>query len=179
MDVDRDSKLSVYLSSILSILIATLLGFLDDIFDIRWRHKLPIPIIASIPLLMVYYAEHGNTNVVVPRPLRFLLGKLINLGMFFVFRFPHQFILFQDHCITSTCPCFPRFRQTASTSLLGSTVQKSAKPWSLRFRSFLMTCSTYPGRSDFDCRSIFLEIGQNWTLVVFGVQVWLMVVGSW
>jgi len=74
-------KLSVYLSSILSILIATLLGFLDDIFDIRWRHKLPIPIIASIPLLMVYYAEHGNTNVVVPRPLRFLLGKLIDLGM--------------------------------------------------------------------------------------------------
>lgn len=78
---DRDSQLSVYLSSILSILIATILGFLDDVFDIRWRHKLPIPIIASIPLLMVYYAEHGNTNVIVPRPLRFLLGPLIDLGM--------------------------------------------------------------------------------------------------
>jgi UDP-N-acetylglucosamine--dolichyl-phosphate N-acetylglucosaminephosphotransferase len=34
---------------------------------------------------MVYYAEHGNTNVVVPRPLRFLLGTLIDLGMFLIF----------------------------------------------------------------------------------------------
>ncbi|KAG7088555.1 hypothetical protein E1B28_012537 [Marasmius oreades] len=73
-------RLSVYLSSILSILIAAILGFLDDVFDIRWRHKLPIPIIASIPLLMVYFAERGNTNVVVPLPLRFMLGSLVNLG---------------------------------------------------------------------------------------------------
>ncbi|KAF7299059.1 UDP-N-acetylglucosamine--dolichyl-phosphate N-acetylglucosaminephosphotransferase [Mycena indigotica] len=73
-------QLSVYLSSLLSLLIATVLGFLDDVFDIRWRHKIPIPIIASIPLLMVYYAEKGNTNVVVPLPLRFLFGTLVNLG---------------------------------------------------------------------------------------------------
>lgn len=73
-------KLSVYLSSVLSLLIATLLGFLDDVFDIRWRYKLPIPIIASIPLLLVYYAEQGNTDVVVPIPLRWLLGPLIKLG---------------------------------------------------------------------------------------------------
>ncbi len=59
-----------------------MLGFLDDIFDIRWRHKVPIPIIASIPLLMVYYAEQGNTNVVVPIPLRAIFGPFINLGMF-------------------------------------------------------------------------------------------------
>ncbi|KAA1469767.1 N-acetylglucosaminephosphotransferase [Dentipellis sp. KUC8613] len=73
-------QLSVYLSSLLSLLIATLLGFLDDVFDIRWRHKLPIPIIASIPLLMVYYAERGNTHVVVPIPLRPIFGTLLNLG---------------------------------------------------------------------------------------------------
>ncbi|KAL0960621.1 hypothetical protein HGRIS_005652 [Hohenbuehelia grisea] len=73
-------QLAVYLSSLLSLLIATLLGFLDDVFDIRWRHKLPIPIIASIPLLMVYYAERGNTHVVVPLPFRFLAGTLVNLG---------------------------------------------------------------------------------------------------
>ncbi|KAI0036492.1 N-acetylglucosaminephosphotransferase [Vararia minispora EC-137] len=72
-------QLSVYLSSILSILVATMLGFLDDVFDIRWRHKLPIPIIASIPLLMVYYAERGNTNIVVPIPLRPVFGALLNL----------------------------------------------------------------------------------------------------
>ncbi|KAF9077584.1 UDP-N-acetylglucosamine-dolichyl [Rhodocollybia butyracea] len=74
------SRLAVYLSSLLSLLIATILGFLDDIFDIRWRHKLPIPIIASIPLLMVYFAEGGNTHIVVPLPLRFLFGSLVNLG---------------------------------------------------------------------------------------------------
>jgi UDP-N-acetylmuramyl pentapeptide phosphotransferase/UDP-N-acetylglucosamine-1-phosphate transferase len=73
-------QLSVYLSSLLSLLIATLLGFLDDVFDIRWRHKLPIPVIASIPLLMVYYAERGNTHVVVPLPLRSIFGSLLNLG---------------------------------------------------------------------------------------------------
>ncbi|TFK52268.1 N-acetylglucosaminephosphotransferase [Heliocybe sulcata] len=73
--------LSLYLSSLLSLLMATMLGFLDDIFDIRWRHKLPIPIIASIPLLMVYYAEQGNTHVVVPLPFRPLLRRtLVNLG---------------------------------------------------------------------------------------------------
>ena len=73
-------KLSVYLSSLLSLLIATMLGFLDDIFDIRWRHKIPIPIIASIPLLIVYYADNGNTHIVVPIPFRPLFGSLLNLG---------------------------------------------------------------------------------------------------
>jgi UDP-N-acetylglucosamine--dolichyl-phosphate N-acetylglucosaminephosphotransferase len=57
-----------------------MLGFLDDIFDIRWRHKIPVPIIGSIPLLAVYYAESGNTHVVVPVQLRPLLGPLIQLG---------------------------------------------------------------------------------------------------
>lgn len=74
----------MYLSSLMSLLIATLLGFLDDVFDIRWRHKLPVPIIASIPVLIVYYARGGNTHVVMPLPLRFLLGTLVNLGAFYL-----------------------------------------------------------------------------------------------
>ena len=57
-----------------------MLGFLDDVFDIRWRHKLPIPIIASIPLLMVYYSERGVTDIVVPLPLRWIFGTLLHLG---------------------------------------------------------------------------------------------------
>ncbi|KAI9568604.1 glycosyl transferase family 4-domain-containing protein [Boletus coccyginus] len=73
-------ELSIYLSALLSLLMATILGFLDDVFDIRWRHKLPIPVIAAIPMLMVYYAEGGNTHVVVPIPLRRFLGVLVNLG---------------------------------------------------------------------------------------------------
>ncbi|KIJ17707.1 hypothetical protein PAXINDRAFT_167688 [Paxillus involutus ATCC 200175] len=73
-------ELSIYLSSLLSLLMATILGFLDDVFDIRWRHKLPIPIIAAIPMLMVYYAEGGNTHVVIPIPLRRFFGVLVDLG---------------------------------------------------------------------------------------------------
>lgn len=64
----------------LSILIATLLGLLDDLFDIRWRHKLPIPLIASVPLLLVYYAEQGNTHVVMPKILRAFFGRVVDLG---------------------------------------------------------------------------------------------------
>ena len=73
-------QLSPYLSSLLSLLLATMLGFLDDLFDIRWRHKIPIPLLASIPLLMVYHAEQGATAIVVPIPLRPILGRLLELG---------------------------------------------------------------------------------------------------
>jgi len=73
-------QLAVYLAAVLSMLIATLLGFLDDVFDIRWRHKLPIPILASIPLLMVYYAEGGITKIVVPIPFRPIFGTILELG---------------------------------------------------------------------------------------------------
>lgn len=48
-------------------MVATLLGFIDDLFDIRWRHKLPIPLIAAIPTLVVYYSEGGLTSVVLPK----------------------------------------------------------------------------------------------------------------
>lgn len=34
---------ATYLASLLSLLVATFLGFCDDVFDIRWRFKLPIP----------------------------------------------------------------------------------------------------------------------------------------
>lgn len=57
-----------------------MLGFLDDLFDIRWRHKLPIPLLASIPLLMVYHASHGATAIAVPTLLRPFLGSLLELG---------------------------------------------------------------------------------------------------
>lgn len=53
---------------------------LDDLFDIRWRHKLPIPIIASIPLLLVYYAQGGLTAVVMPKGFRTLFGDVVDLG---------------------------------------------------------------------------------------------------
>ncbi|CAJ0765344.1 10332_t:CDS:2 [Entrophospora sp. SA101] len=50
------------------------LGFADDVFSIRWRYKLLLPGIASIPLLMVYYVNFGETHIIMPIPLRFLFG---------------------------------------------------------------------------------------------------------
>lgn len=50
-------SLTTYLASLLSLLIATFLGFLDDLFDIRWRYKLPIPsMYHSFTLLYVMQA---------------------------------------------------------------------------------------------------------------------------
>jgi len=96
---------------------ATMLGFLDDVFDIRWRHKLPIPIIASIPLLMVYYAERGNTHVVVPLPLRFIFGTLLNLGQsfFFAFYYARSEFYLKGPSTIYTWLCYPPFAQIALT----------------------------------------------------------------
>ena len=42
-------------AALLSITCMLLLGFADDVLDLRWRHKLLLPSMASLPLLMVYY----------------------------------------------------------------------------------------------------------------------------
>jgi UDP-N-acetylglucosamine--dolichyl-phosphate N-acetylglucosaminephosphotransferase len=76
------NKLASYLSAILSLQSIVLLGIGDDIFDIRWRHKVLIPAIAVIPMLVVYFVDFGVTQMVVPLPLRPYLGELFDLGMF-------------------------------------------------------------------------------------------------
>lgn len=58
--------LATFLSALLTIYSGTLLGFVDDVLDIRWRYKLPIPLLSSIPMLVVYVASGGATSVVVP-----------------------------------------------------------------------------------------------------------------
>jgi UDP-N-acetylglucosamine--dolichyl-phosphate N-acetylglucosaminephosphotransferase len=57
-----------------------LLGIGDDLFDIRWRHKVFIPAVAAIPMLIVYFVDFGVTQMVVPIPLRRYLGELFDLG---------------------------------------------------------------------------------------------------
>ena len=74
------SKLASYLSAILSLQSVVLLGIGDDLFDIRWRHKLFIPAFASIPMLVVYFVDYGVTNVVVPVQLEHYLGNMVDLG---------------------------------------------------------------------------------------------------
>ena len=56
------------------------LGFADDVLNLKWRHKLTLPTVASLPLLLVYYINTGNTTVIVPRILVGLFGKDIDLG---------------------------------------------------------------------------------------------------
>ncbi|ODV96152.1 hypothetical protein PACTADRAFT_49552 [Pachysolen tannophilus NRRL Y-2460] len=60
------NKLSSYLSGMLSLESMILLGLIDDLFDIRWRHKFFLPAIASIPLLIVYYVDFGVTSILIP-----------------------------------------------------------------------------------------------------------------
>ena len=64
----------------LSLALTVILGNYDDLFDIRWRHKVLIPGIASMPMLAVYYLTYGVTHVVVPVQLEPYLGSMVDLG---------------------------------------------------------------------------------------------------
>jgi UDP-N-acetylglucosamine--dolichyl-phosphate N-acetylglucosaminephosphotransferase len=59
------------------------LGFVDDVLDLKWRDKLFLPTVASLPLLMVYFATFNSTTIVIPYPLQTLLGDQLNLGLFY------------------------------------------------------------------------------------------------
>ncbi|CDK24305.1 unnamed protein product [Kuraishia capsulata CBS 1993] len=68
------NKLASYLSSILCLESVILLGLMDDLFDLRWRHKFLIPAVGAIPLLIVYYIDFGVTWILVPKFVRQLTG---------------------------------------------------------------------------------------------------------
>ena len=57
-----------------------LLGFIDDVIDLKWRHKIVFPTIASLPLLIAY---NGATSVVVPKLIRPFLGNIVDLGILY------------------------------------------------------------------------------------------------
>ena len=78
--LNLSQQLASYLSAILSLQSIVILGIGDDLFDIRWRHKVFIPAFASIPMLIVYFVDFGVTKMVVPIPLRPYLGELFDLG---------------------------------------------------------------------------------------------------
>lgn len=67
--VDEKSQLgdlSVFLSALLSINSMCFLGFADNVLNLRWRHKLILPTIACLPVLLVYRMQGGSTYVLVP-----------------------------------------------------------------------------------------------------------------
>lgn len=57
-----------------------LLGFIDDTVDLRWKYKLILPLVASVPLITSY---SGGTNIVLPIPVRHYLGKELELGLLY------------------------------------------------------------------------------------------------
>ncbi|KAJ8984595.1 hypothetical protein NQ317_006057 [Molorchus minor] len=71
------------IAALLSICCMLLLGFADDVLDLRWRHKLLLPTIASLPLLMVYYVNFNSTTIIVPKPFREHFGFSVDVGIFY------------------------------------------------------------------------------------------------
>jgi len=57
-------RLIEYNAGLLAICMVVLLGFVDDVIDLKWRHKIVVPLVASLPLLVAY---KGLTSVVVPK----------------------------------------------------------------------------------------------------------------
>jgi len=62
------------------------------------RHKTPLPFLATLPLVLVYHANGKQTGVMVPIPLRALLGDFVDLGVFFYF-FLLLLAVFSTHAI--------------------------------------------------------------------------------
>ncbi|GFO32987.1 UDP-n-acetylglucosamine--dolichyl-phosphate n-acetylglucosaminephosphotransferase-like [Plakobranchus ocellatus] len=69
-----------YLAALLSICCMVFLGFADDVLNLKWRHKLLLPTLASLPLLTVYFTNVNATNIILPIQLRDLLGYDLRLG---------------------------------------------------------------------------------------------------
>eukprot|EP00949_MAST-11_sp_MAST-11-sp1_P002450 g2450.t1 len=79
---DALRRLAEYNSSLLSISIGLLLGFVDDVLDLPWRYKLLGCAAAASPLLLSY---GGTTDIILPKVLRPMLydasdGALTSLG---------------------------------------------------------------------------------------------------
>lgn len=79
------SKLPSFLGSMLSLESMVILGLMDDLFDIRWRHKFFLPAIASIPLLIVYQFEFNQTSILIPKFIseKLALSSSVNLGVLY------------------------------------------------------------------------------------------------
>ena len=73
-------RLIEYNAGLLAICMVVLLGFIDDVIDLKWRHKFVVPTVASFPLLVAY---RGPLSVVVPKMLRGYLGGNVYLGLLY------------------------------------------------------------------------------------------------
>lgn len=61
-----------------------LLGFVDDVLDLRWSLKIVLSMWSTVPLLSTYWLSAGPTNIIVPIPLRPYLGFDIELSFLYL-----------------------------------------------------------------------------------------------
>jgi UDP-N-acetylglucosamine--dolichyl-phosphate N-acetylglucosaminephosphotransferase len=76
----NETQMIIYNSALFSVCFMIFLGFLDDTLDLKWRYKLILPTVASLPLLLSY---SGSTAMYVVKPFTFLFmseGKLTWFG---------------------------------------------------------------------------------------------------
>jgi UDP-N-acetylglucosamine--dolichyl-phosphate N-acetylglucosaminephosphotransferase len=71
---------SLLTTAAFSVILCCFLGFMDDVLDLKWRYKIVFPMVASLPLLVNY---PGTTQIVVPLPVRGILGKTVNIGFLY------------------------------------------------------------------------------------------------
>lgn len=65
--IDGADHLTISNSALFSVCFMIFLGFVDDTVDLKWRFKLILPTVASLPLLVAY---SGFTSVFIPGPFR-------------------------------------------------------------------------------------------------------------
>ena len=77
-ELDRfpHAEMAEYLAAVLTITFASFMGFADDVIDLRWRYKIPIPFLATLPLLSVYYANGNHTGVDGAKPVAMAVRRL-------------------------------------------------------------------------------------------------------
>uniref|UniRef100_A0A7S1AY46 UDP-N-acetylglucosamine--dolichyl-phosphate N-acetylglucosaminephosphotransferase n=1 Tax=Noctiluca scintillans TaxID=2966 RepID=A0A7S1AY46_NOCSC len=97
-DAFPHAKLAEFLAALLTIALASFMGFADDVLDLKWRHKIPIPFLCTLPLLLVYRVNGGLTGIMVPHPFRELFGEYLDLGLFFYLAILIQ-VVFSTHAI--------------------------------------------------------------------------------
>jgi len=64
-----------------ALLLTVLTGFLDDVLDLRWKTKIALSFLATVPLIVAY---DGPTNIIVPLNLRQHLGVSIELSVVYL-----------------------------------------------------------------------------------------------
>ena len=85
-------KLGEFTATLLSVCSMVLVGFVDDVIDLKWRYKILLPAIAATPLLILYRMTGGNTHVLLPPSYLLELGPLYYAYML-------MFVTFCTHSI--------------------------------------------------------------------------------